>query len=136
MRNLLRCTLAFALLWLALPSLAQMPGPPPPPPPPAPNNPHWRDAKAVLSGTVLDETGAKLKNASMSFTGRFTGTRLQTRTNHAGQYKISLPVGIYTVEVQARHLMPLTSEITVSEDTSKDFVVGGPASESGAPPPH
>lgn len=139
MRNLLRCALALGSLWLAVPSLAQTPPPPPPPPPPvgapAPVNPHWRDAKATLSGTITDETGAKLKNASLSFTNRFTGTRVDTRANHAGQYRVSLQLGVYTVQVQRRHLMPLTSEITLTDDMQKDFVVGGPASEADSQTP-
>lgn len=130
MRHVVRWLPAFCLLALAHPLFSQAA-----PASPAPISSRWRDQKVVLTGTVTDPSGSRLKGATLTFTGKYTSARTHTTTDRSGQYVILLELGVYTVGIAALHAPPWTTELTVGDTMMKNFVVGGPPSDGSPQPP-
>ncbi len=62
-----------------------------------------------ITGTVLDASGAAVPHATVTAVNTTTGVRTPVTSNDAGVYSIRfLPIGSYTVEVQATGFSPLT----------------------------
>jgi hypothetical protein len=58
---------------------------------------------ATLQGTITDAKGAVLPNATVTVRNQATSIERKTQTDSSGSYQIAaLPVGQYTVEVQAQ----------------------------------
>src|SRR6185295_3788817 len=58
---------------------------------------------ATLQGTVSDSKGAVLPNATVIVRNRSTSSERTTQTDSDGNYQVAaLPVGVYTIEVQAQ----------------------------------
>ena len=59
----------------------------------------------MLSGNVLDATGAIIPGATVKLTSQGQGTVRTAQTNEAGLYQFSfLPAGVYDVEVAVADL--------------------------------
>ena len=64
---------------------------------------------ATITGTVLDPSGAAVPNASVSAVNVATGVRSTATSDSSGSYTIRfLPIGGYTVTVEASGFAPLT----------------------------
>lgn len=62
----------------------------------------------TVTGTVLDPSGAAVPNATVSVVNSTTGVRSTATSNGAGVYAVRfLPIGAYTVEVNAAGFAPL-----------------------------
>ncbi len=62
---------------------------------------------ATLSGSVTDSTGAVVVDASVEAAEKTTGFKRATTSNHEGVFVLpALPVGLYTVTVQAGSFSP------------------------------
>src|ERR1700757_5220864 len=58
---------------------------------------------ATLQGTVTDQKGGVVPNATVTARNEATSVERSTQTDSDGNYAIaSLPVGAYTIEVQAQ----------------------------------
>jgi len=58
---------------------------------------------ASLTGSILDPQSRAIVNASVRATNQATGFHRETRTGPQGQYVLALlPIGVYTVDVEAR----------------------------------
>jgi hypothetical protein len=66
-------------------------------------------ATATLSGTVVDQNGGVLPDATAVVENAATAFRRQTETNSEGQFTISLmPPGIYKLTVERQGFSPFT----------------------------
>ena len=64
---------------------------------------HAQQTTGSIVGTVKDQTGAAVNTASVKATNVDTGFSRVAPTNGYGEYRIDyLPVGKYTVEVEAK----------------------------------
>ena len=62
-----------------------------------------------FSGTVTDPTGAAVPNAKITITNHATNLSVTTTTNQSGGYDAKeLPVGTYTVKIEAAGLVSAT----------------------------
>jgi hypothetical protein len=62
---------------------------------------------ASLSGTILDPSGAAVPNADVTIRNQATNDRRTTQSNASGYFTFaSLPVGNYTVEINAGGFAP------------------------------
>lgn len=76
---------------------------------------HWplitalaQSATATLSGTVVDQNGAAIPNASISVLNEATALERRTTTNHEGTFIVPLlPPGRYTVTAQEAGFSPV-----------------------------
>src|SRR5262245_62141597 len=60
----------------------------------------WAQGSAQISGTVVDQSGARLPGAEVTATQTDTGLVRKVISNEAGSYVLpSLPTGPYKVEV-------------------------------------
>lgn len=105
----------------------------------------WRlQAQAVgeIGGTVADPSGAVIPNAKVTAVQKGTGLTRSTVTSGAGTYSLTaLPVGSYTVGVEASGFKAASSEVTldVNQQREVDFTLAlsGTTTEvevSAAPP--
>ncbi|HET8890472.1 MAG TPA: carboxypeptidase regulatory-like domain-containing protein [Candidatus Angelobacter sp.] len=58
-------------------------------------------ATATLQGTVTDKSQAVIKSAEVTVTSKATGASRTINTNEAGEYRIDLAPGIYTIKAKA-----------------------------------
>src|SRR5437899_12788564 len=59
-------------------------------------------SRGTLTGTVTDNSGAVVSNATVKITEGATGVTRQTTTNEAGIYRFdAVDLGTYTISVQA-----------------------------------
>lgn len=64
-----------------------------------------------IVGTVTDSTGAVVAEATITVTNVDTGTTVKTTSDSSGNYVVTpLPVGNYTVTVEARGFKKSVSE--------------------------
>src|SRR5262245_12197116 len=62
-----------------------------------------------IAGTVTDETGAAVRNASVTVTNEGTGAQRRATSDENGFYVApELPVGLYTIRVEGRGFAPAT----------------------------
>jgi len=62
-----------------------------------------------LTGTVMDEKGAVVNEATVEATNTNTGLKLSTTTRGTGEYRITnLPIGLYKVTVTASNFSSTT----------------------------
>src|ERR1041385_9537710 len=60
-------------------------------------------SRGTLTGTVIDNSGAVVANATVKITEGATGATRQSSTNDAGIYRFdAVELGVYTVVVQAK----------------------------------
>ena len=80
-----------------------------------------------ISGTVVDQSGAAIKEATVIVKNRETGLSRETKTNDLGLYAItSLPIGNYSAEVSAPSFGKKAREnllVSVSVNTTVDFTL-------------
>src|SRR5438045_4793852 len=58
---------------------------------------------ATVQGTVTDNKGAVIPNATVVVRNRNTSTERTTQTDSDGNYQVAaLPVGVYTIEVRVQ----------------------------------
>lgn len=80
-----------------------------------------------IIGTVTDSQGAVIPGAAVTVTHEGTGAQRQTITNDTGLYVVpELPVGFYTVRIEAGHLAPATQpavKVAVGHDARVDAVL-------------
>src|ERR1044071_3436279 len=63
----------------------------------------WVDITGSISGVVKDPNGAVIPQASVAAVNVNTGIRYQAKSDNNGFYSFNvLPIGTYTVEVQAQ----------------------------------
>lgn len=68
-------------------------------------------ASTSVSGTVVDNTGALIKGATVTVTNKATGQPRSATTNEDGQFKIDLlPAGRYDMKISAAGFADATSE--------------------------
>src|SRR5215467_1554847 len=61
---------------------------------------HCQTSRGTVTGTVLDPSGAALKDANITLTGQQTGIRLSTVSNEAGAYRFdAVDLGVYDLHV-------------------------------------
>lgn len=71
---------------------------------------HAQTVTGTVTGTVLDSTGAVVPNAAVTVVNADTGVRTPTTSNGEGVYSVRfLPIGRYTVEVNAQGFAPFTA---------------------------
>jgi hypothetical protein len=82
-------------------------------------------ASATLSGVVKDPQGALVAGAQVIATHKTTESKRETVTNDEGLYVFTnLPVGVYSVKVQARGFKPAVYEdvnLQVGQSVRADF---------------
>ncbi len=59
-------------------------------------------ATATLQGTVTDKSQAVIKSAEVTVTNKATGASRTVTTNDAGEYRVDVQPGIYTVKATAK----------------------------------
>src|SRR5437764_11927848 len=58
-------------------------------------------SRGTVTGTVLDPSGAAIKDANITLTGQQTGIRLTTSSNEAGVYRFdAVDLAIYNLQVE------------------------------------
>ena len=68
----------------------------------------WAGVGGSISGDVKDASGAAIPGASVTATNTSTGVQQATITDDHGSYSfLSLPVGRYDIEVDARGIQAL-----------------------------
>jgi hypothetical protein len=61
---------------------------------------HCQTSRGTVTGTVLDSSGAAIKDATVGLTSQQTGIRLTTASNEAGVYRFdAVDLGIYDLQV-------------------------------------
>ena len=69
---------------------------------------------AALSGTVVDQSGGVLVNATLVLANTQTNAKHEVRTNQTGFYEfVGLPAGDYELEVQQRGFQPATEAVSI-----------------------
>ena len=80
---------------------------------------------AQISGTVRDQSGALIANATVQIQNRDTGLVRQTVTNSTGIYILShIPPGVYTITASSRGFSSASRtgvELAVSQSATFDF---------------
>ena len=62
---------------------------------------HCQTSRGTVTGTVLDPSGAAIKDANITLTGQQTGIRLTTSSNEAGVYRFdAVDLGVYDLQVE------------------------------------
>jgi Carboxypeptidase regulatory-like domain/TonB-dependent Receptor Plug Domain/TonB dependent receptor len=98
----------------------------------------------VVSGLVMDSSGASVAGATVTLTNTGTNVILKTTTDPGGHYQFSaVHIGLYTVTVEARGFAKVTQEnaqLAIQQNLVVDFTLKpGTLSEtvevSAAPPP-
>src|SRR3954469_3283055 len=88
----------------------------------------FAQSTATLRGTVTDQSGAVVANAKVTVRNEATGIERSTQSDSTGNYQLAaLPVGTYTVDVNAPGMAPQTSKgvvLPVSQIVARDFKVG------------
>ena len=83
---------------------------------------------ATLRGTVTDESGAVVPNATITARNQATGIERTTVSDSSGNYQLaSLPIGTYDVDVKATGMAAQTAKglvLNVSQTVTRDFKVG------------
>jgi len=81
-------------------------------------------SRGTISGTVTDQGGAVLPNASISITEKSTGVTRETVTNASGLYRFdAVLLGDYTLKVATSGFAEAQAEVSVSANqiTERDF---------------
>jgi hypothetical protein len=86
-------------------------------------------SQGSIQGTVTDQTGAVVADATISITSRATGQTITVKTSSAGTYNSGgLPVGDYQVRVQAKGFktaqLNIPVQITVTSSGNVKLEVG------------
>ena len=80
---------------------------------------------AQISGTVHDQTGAVIANATVQIVNRDTGLVRQTATNSTGLYILShIPPGVYTIAASSKGFSSASQvgvQLDVSQSATFDF---------------
>src|SRR3954467_10959304 len=88
----------------------------------------FAQSTATLRGTVTDQSGAVVANAKVTVRNEATGIERSTQSDSTGNYQLAaLPVGTYTVDVNAPGMAPQTSKgvvLPVSQIVARDFKAG------------
>src|SRR5947208_2498131 len=86
-----------------------------------------QQSSARLLGTVVDQSGAVVPNATVSAVGTATGQRRTAQTDDSGNYAIPLlPIGEYTVSVEASGFKVSTARnvvLQVDQDARVDITL-------------
>jgi carboxypeptidase family protein len=62
---------------------------------------HSQTSRGTVTGTVLDPSGAAIKDANITLTSQQTGIRLSTRSNEAGVYRFdAVDLAVYDLRVE------------------------------------
>src|SRR6202040_3225242 len=62
---------------------------------------HCQTSRGTVTGTVLDPSGAAIKDATITLTGQQTGIRLATGSNEAGVYRFdAVDLAVYDLQVE------------------------------------
>jgi hypothetical protein len=92
------------------------------------SHPLLAQSTATLRGTVMDQSGAVVPNATVTVRNAATGIQRTTQSDSTGNYQIAaLPVGTYDVEVKAPGMATQVAKgivLSVSQTVEKDFRVG------------
>ncbi|MDX1532273.1 MAG: carboxypeptidase-like regulatory domain-containing protein, partial [Rhodothermales bacterium] len=89
--------------------------------------------EATVTGKVESSEGEPIEGATLSFAPG-EGTTLTAETGSDGTYTIEVPVGAYTVTVEAAGYAPFTGTLDVEGDTTYDVTLEsqqGPANVQG-----
>ena len=79
----------------------------------------------VVRGTVLDASKGVIPNAKVTLTNTATGVAKESQTNAAGIYYFgAVPIGPYTVGVEAQGFKPLNFSFGKRRSNSAFFVKG------------
>src|SRR5579862_8226483 len=71
--------------------------------------------EGTILGTVTDPTGAAVPNVPITFTKIDTGQARHFTTDSAGQYvSPALPIGDYSVRVEAQGFKPVDQRVTLA----------------------
>src|SRR5580765_1665513 len=96
------------------------------------NSQTFAQGTAALTGTVTDPTGATVAGATVTITNIATNVADTSQTSGAGLYRFpSLPVGVYTMSIQATGFKSAKVEnvvLTVGQTVTQDLKL-----EVGAP---
>jgi hypothetical protein len=107
-RTVFNVAVLFVIFLFSLPSLAQ--------------------STATLRGTVTDQTGAVVPNATVVARNQATGIERTTRSDTTGNYQLAaLPVGTYDIDVKASGMAVQTDKgivLNVSQTVTRDYKVG------------
>src|SRR3954466_2969545 len=107
-RTVFNVAVLFVIFLFSLPSLAQ--------------------STATLRGTVTDQTGAVVPNATVIARNQATGIERTTRSDTTGNYQLAaLPVGTYDIDVKASGMAVQTDKgiiLNVSQTVTRDYKVG------------
>lgn len=82
-------------------------------------------ATATLQGTVTDKTQAVIKSAEVTVTNKATGATRTVTTNDAGEYRVDVLPGIYTIKAKA-------AGFAVGEAKDVELFVGRTATQNFA----
>lgn len=84
---------------------------------------HAQSDNGSIVGTVTDQTGAAIPNATIDVTNVATGLKLHATADAAGGFEIpAVPRGSYTAEVQAQGFQSQIVKFTVKVATSQTLV--------------
>lgn len=79
-----------------------------------------------VTGTVTDANGAVVPSATVTLVSKTTGQKLTTETTGSGSYSFpNVPVGEFTITVEATNFAPTTTELKVAlnQATSADITI-------------
>jgi hypothetical protein len=83
-------------------------------------------ATATLQGTVMDKSQAVIKSAEVTVTSKATGATRSTTTNDAGEYRVDLLPGIYSIKTKASGFSGAEAkdvEVQVGRTTTQNFTL-------------
>jgi Carboxypeptidase regulatory-like domain len=87
-----------------------------------------QDARAALSGTILDTAGKAVPNAKISVKNIATGQAVEAQTDSAGEYSApNLAAGDYEISVSAEGFSTNISKVTVAAGAAQtmNLTLGG-----------
>src|ERR1700730_5897150 len=85
----------------------------------------WAQENAIITGTVMDSTGAVVPNVEVTLTNPATGQVRKATTNTLGAYVFpSLGVGVYTLSATAQgfHKFIVTDIVVNTAQTLKEDI--------------